>query len=75
MNEFDRLVEAQLKTMDQLLDLQTTLERYQIAFRTGEDVAEKILDTKQQLQGIQELFEIQTKQIIESFERDQAVHT
>ncbi|UOY91815.1 stress-induced protein [Ectobacillus sp. JY-23] len=75
MNEFDRLVEAQLKTMDQLLDLQTTLERYQTALRTGEDVAEKISDTKQQLQGIQELFEIQTKQIIESFERDQAVHT
>ncbi|WP_028399857.1 YgaB family protein [Ectobacillus panaciterrae] len=80
MSEFDRLVGTQLKTMDQLLDLQTKLERYQMMQRSLKDgaehqeIQERIQQTQQELRGVQEMFEQQTKQIIDSFQKEKFIH-
>jgi predicted amino acid-binding ACT domain protein len=80
MKEFDQLVGTQLKTMDQLLDLQTELERYQAIQRSlkekgeQEEIQKQIQRTQQALRGMQELFEQQTKQIIDFFQKEKSIH-
>ncbi|TYR79239.1 hypothetical protein FZC66_16630 [Priestia megaterium] len=82
MEEFNKLVTQQLETMDQLLFLQSEIERcqqiegellqLQQEVKLG-SVREEIVEMKQRLKEIQETFEIQTQEIISSYKRE-SVH-
>lgn len=82
MNLFDNLVREQLKTMDELLKLQTHLEYYQrLADAKCEEVDAKelhfirqeIYKTELGLKVLQENFERQTTAVIQSFENERAI--
>lgn len=82
MSLFDNLVGEQLKTMDELLKLQTHLEHYQqIANSKCEEVDAKelhfirqeILKTELALKTLQEKFERQTTAVIQSFENERTI--
>ncbi len=81
MKQFDLLVSEQLKTMDQLLDLQTELERYKSLeyLREGERDEESLRELRVEIQKRQQelhqlhlIFEQQTKQVIESFQQEKS---
>jgi hypothetical protein len=78
MEPFDRLVSEQLKTMDQLLFLQSEIERCQaieeelIELQNEaklQSIQEEIQQMKQQLKEIQQIFEKQTEEVIQSYQR------
>lgn len=80
MNEFNRLVAEQMKTMDQLLSLQSELERYQEVEQELkmlqqdtelENIQLEIAKVKKDLKDIQQTFEKQTEEVIRSY---QSVH-
>ena len=77
MKEFDRLVTEQMKTMDRLLFLQGELERCQeIETQLGEIQQESKLESvqleikrmKEELKEIQQIFEMQTEEVIRSYQ-------
>ena len=77
MNEFNRLVTEQMKTMDWLLFLQSELERCQeiemelraIQQETElESVQLEIAKMKKDLKEIQQTFEKQTEEVIRSYQ-------
>ncbi|CAM4337783.1 stress-induced protein [Bacillus manliponensis] len=82
MNLFDNLVGEQLKTMDELLKLQTHLEHYQQIINSKNEktdtkelhfIRQEILKTELELKALQEKFEKQTKAVIQSFENEKAI--
>ncbi|MFX3623314.1 MAG: YgaB family protein [Ectobacillus sp.] len=80
MREFDRLVGEQLKIMNELLDLQMELERYQRMSRIMKDhvkleeIQEHIQKTQRNLHTLQEAFEQQTHEVIQSFQKEKVIH-
>ncbi len=77
MNEFNRLVIKQMKTMDRLLFLQSELERCMeierelraIQLETEvESVQLEIANMKKDLKEIQQIFEQQTEEVIRSYQ-------
>jgi YgaB-like protein len=77
VKEFDRLVTEQMKTMDRLLFLQGELERCQeIETQLGEIQQESKLECvqleikrmKEELKEIQQIFEMQTEEVIRSYQ-------
>jgi len=80
---FDQLVGEQLKTMDKLLDLQSEIERCQdlknqLDILQDEaklkSIQDEIENMKEELNKIQQVFEKQTKEVIQSYE-DQRFET
>ncbi|WP_027410689.1 YgaB family protein [Anoxybacteroides tepidamans] len=78
MELFDRLVGEQLKTMEQLLFLQSEIERCQALEEelmelqneaNLQSVQEEIQQMKEQLKEIQQMFEKQTEEVIRSYRR------
>lgn len=77
MQEFNRLVAEQMKTMDRLLFLQAELERceeiksvlkeLQQASQAG-SIQLEILKMKEELKDIQQKFELQTEEVIRSYQ-------
>ncbi|KZZ84466.1 MULTISPECIES: YgaB family protein [Bacillaceae] len=76
MGKFDVLVEEQLRTMDKLLELQNEVERCQRIEREleklqNEDklrvVQNEIQVMKMELHSIQQTFEKQTEEVIQSY--------
>jgi hypothetical protein len=76
MELFDRLVGEQMKTMEQLLFLQSEIERCQAIEEELielqheaklQSVQEEIQQMKQQLKEIQRVFEKQTEEVIRSY--------
>ncbi|WP_428909525.1 YgaB family protein [Niallia sp. Krafla_26] len=77
MQEFNRLVAEQMKTMDRLLFLQGELERCQEIedqlkelqqASQIESVQQEILYMKEELKDIQQKFEMQTEEVIRSYQ-------
>lgn len=77
MNEFNRLVSEQMKTMDRLLFLQSELERCQeiemelkaIQRETElESIQLEIAKMKEDLREIQQTFEKQTEEVIRTYQ-------
>ncbi|HZG58968.1 MAG TPA: YgaB family protein [Anoxybacillus sp.] len=80
MEQFERLVNEQLKTMDQLLFLQEELERCQaiedelikLQNKTKlRSIQDEINAMKKQLREIQQIFEKQTEEVIQSYQQVQ----
>jgi predicted nuclease with TOPRIM domain len=80
VEQFERLVSEQLKTMDQLLFLQAELERCQaieeelikLQNKTKlRSIQDEINAMKKQLREIQQRFEKQTEEVIQSYQRAQ----
>ena len=80
MNEFDRLISEQLRTMDKLLFLQSEIERCQQIeqelcalqeFSEGDSVREVIKQKRNELAEIQAVFEKQTEEVIRHFQMEQ----
>ncbi|MFJ7830548.1 YgaB family protein [Peribacillus sp. NPDC097284] len=81
MEEFNRLINAQLKTMERLLYVQSEIERYQdiekkFLANQEEDkavtVQEEIQHRKLELKTIHETFERQTEDVIRCYQQEQA---
>jgi HD superfamily phosphohydrolase YqeK len=82
MKLFNDLVTAQMKTMDQLLYLQGEVERCE-AFKEElvklqdeakmKGLEEEIEKMKNELKDIQQTFERQTMEVIESFEKEKKI--
>ncbi|MDQ0273607.1 YgaB family protein [Cytobacillus purgationiresistens] len=77
MKKFDLLVEEQMKTMEQLLFLQSELERCEeievqlMSLQEGtelESVQYEIIRMKDELKEIHQLFENQTEAVIASYQ-------
>jgi len=77
MDRFDQLVREQLETMEQLLFLQSEIERCKILEAElsalqhetkRQAIHEEIEQMKQQLAEIQRLFEQQTEKVIRSYQ-------
>ena len=77
MEEFNRLVSEQMKTMDKLLFLQSELERCQeIEIQLKkleqenelESVQMELSKMKDELKEIQKMFEMQTEDVIRSYQ-------
>ncbi|MDZ5474553.1 YgaB family protein [Bacillus sp. 31A1R] len=77
MENFNRLVSSQLETMDKLLYLQAELERCQEIERelkrlqketNLDSIQKEIASMKQQLQEIHRIFELQTEEVIRSYQ-------
>ncbi|RFU62999.1 YgaB family protein [Peribacillus glennii] len=84
MKEFDRLINEQLKTMEKLLFLQSEIERCQeIEQQLGhlqeqtelDSINDEIIRMKQELSGIQDMFEQQTEEVIRFYQESQAALT
>ncbi|ABY41708.1 YgaB family protein [Bacillus mycoides] len=82
MNDFDKLVGEQLETMDELLKLQSHLEKYQQIEMSGRDTCDKkelhfirqeIYRTEIALKLLHEKFEQQTNNVIQSFETEKII--
>ncbi len=82
MNDFDNLVGEQLETMDELLKLQSHLEKYQQIEMSGRDTCDKkelhfirqeIYRTEIALKLLHEKFEQQTNNVIQSFETEKII--
>lgn len=80
MDEFDRLITEQLKTMDKLLFLQGEIERCQEIeqqlrslqeMTELETIREEVRLMKQELSGIQDIFEKQTEDVIACYQSGQ----
>jgi len=81
MEEFNRLINNQLKTMDKLLLLQSEIERCQdiekqlLALEEESEtvtIQEDIQLKKQELKSIHDMFEKQTEEVIRYFQQGQA---
>lgn len=81
MEEFNRLINNQLKTMDKLLLLQSEIERCQdiekqlITLQEESEavtIQEEIQLMKQELKSIHDMFERQTEEVIRYFQQEQA---
>lgn len=81
MEEFNRLINAQLKTMEKLLYVQSEIERCQdiekqFLAKQEEDkvmaIQEEIQDRKKELTKIHETFERQTEDVIRYYQQEQA---
>lgn len=77
MEDFNRLVSQQMKTMEKLLYLQAELERCQdieqelilLQQQTElESIQEEIVIMKQELKEIHQLFEKQTEEVIQTYQ-------
>jgi hypothetical protein len=77
MEDFNRLVSEQMKTMDKLLDLQLELERSQQVEQeliklqkvpNLESVQSEIIRIKNELKEIHHVFEQQTEEVIRSYQ-------
>ena len=77
MQEFNRLVAEQMQTMDRLLFLQSELERCQeienvlMELQQESQVASvqlEITKMKEELKDIQQKFELQTEEVIRSYQ-------
>ena len=77
MQEFNRLVAKQMQTMDRLLFLQSELERCQEIENVlkelqqesqVESVQLEIIKMKEELKDIQQKFELQTEEVIRSYQ-------
>jgi hypothetical protein len=77
VEEFNRLVTEQMKTMDKLLFLQSELERCQdIEIQLGkleqenelESVHLELAKMKDELKELQKMFELQTEDVIRSYQ-------
>ncbi|NMD71391.1 hypothetical protein HHO41_13885 [Bacillus sp. DNRA2] len=77
MNNFNRLISAQMKTMEQLLEIQSELELSQKREQellehqdvtTLEEVQSDIITKKQALREIHAIFEQQTEEVIRSYQ-------
>ncbi|WP_409304403.1 YgaB family protein [Peribacillus sp. SCS-155] len=77
MEKFDSLINEQMKTMEQLLFLQSEIERcqemeYQHSSLQGQTsqvlIKEEIKKMKAELLGIQEKFEQQTEEVIRCYQ-------
>lgn len=82
MSDFDKLVGEQLETMDELLKLQSHLEKYQQIEMSGRDTCDKkelhfirqeIYRTEIALKLLHEKFERQTNNVIQSFETEKII--
>lgn len=80
MNEFDRLISEQLRTMEKLLFLQSEIERCQQIeqelcelqkMSEGNSVREVIEQKRNELEEIQAVFEKQTEEVIRHFQMEQ----
>ncbi|WML49822.1 YgaB family protein [Neobacillus sp. PS3-34] len=78
MNNFNRLVSEQLKTMEKLLYIQAELERCQeieeeLQLLQNESELEsvhlEVLRMKKELREIQKIFEKQTEDVIQSYQK------
>jgi DNA mismatch repair ATPase MutS len=78
MNDFNRLVSEQMKTMEKLLELQSELERCQEIEKELvkleeeaklEDVQAEIIRMKNELKNIHRIFEQQTEEVIRSYQQ------
>lgn len=78
MNNFNRLVSEQLKTMEKLLYIQAELERCQeieeeLQLLQNESELEsvhlEVLRMKKELKEIQKIFEKQTEDVIQSYQK------
>ncbi|KWW18206.1 MULTISPECIES: YgaB family protein [Peribacillus] len=81
MEEFNRLINDQLKTMDKLLLLQSEIETCQdiekqlLALQEESEaitIQEEIQLKKQELKSIHDRFESQTEEVIRYFQQQQA---
>lgn len=81
MEEFNRLINTQLKTMEKLLYVQSEIERCQDIEKNfqatqeedkADAVREEIQIRKQELKKIHEMFEKQTEDVIHYFQHEQA---
>ncbi|MGE6612196.1 YgaB family protein [Peribacillus sp. NPDC076916] len=81
MEEFNRLINNQLKTMDKLLLLQSEIERCQdiekqlLALEEeseADTIQEEIQLKKRELKSIHDMFEKQTEEVIRYFQQGQA---
>jgi len=77
MQEFNRLVAKQMQTMDRLLFLQSELERCQeiknvlMELQQQSQIASvqlEIVKMKEELKDIQQKFELQTEEVIRSYQ-------
>lgn len=77
MTDFNRLVSEQMKTMDQLLNLQSELERFQEIEQDLkkhqeetklEDTQFEISRLKNELKEVHNVFEQQTEEVIRSYQ-------
>lgn len=77
MKNFNQLVNKQMKTMDQLLYLQDELTRCQQVKNKLQSLHDEtakiniqleIIEMKKELKEIQQLFELQTEQVINEYE-------
>ncbi|PLT33015.1 YgaB family protein [Bacillus sp. V5-8f] len=84
MKEFDRLINEQLKTMEKLLFLQSEIERCQEIEQQLRDLQEQteldsindeIIRMKQELSGIQDMFEQQTEEVIRFYQESHTALT
>jgi len=78
MNRFDELVSEQLKTMDKLLFIQSELERcQQLELELQEleretellAIKEEIHNMKLELQEIHKIFELQTEEVVRTYQQ------
>jgi hypothetical protein len=77
MQEFNRLVAKQMQTMDRLLFLQSELERCQEIETVLKELQQEsqvasvqleIIKMKKELKDIQQQFELQTEEVIRSYQ-------
>ena len=77
MQEFNRLVAEQMQTMDRLLFLQSELERCQEIENVLKELQQEsqvasvqleIIKMKKELKDIQQIFELQTEEVIRSYQ-------
>jgi hypothetical protein len=77
MQEFNRLVAKQMQTMDRLLFLQSELERCQEIENVLKELQQEsqvasvqleIIKKKEELKDIQQKFELQTEEVIRSYQ-------
>lgn len=77
MQEFNRLVAKQMQTMDRLLFLQSELERCQEIENVLKELQQEsqvasvqleIIKMKKELKNIQQQFELQTEEVIRSYQ-------
>ena len=78
MQEFNRLVAKQMQTMDRLLFLQSELERCQEIENVLKELQQEsqvasvqleITKMKEELKDIQQKFELQTEEVIRSYQQ------
>jgi predicted nuclease with TOPRIM domain len=81
MNNFNRLVYEQMMTMDKLLGIQGELEKFQVmeeelhnlqSSTDFENIQMEIKRMKKELAEVQQMFEKQTEEVIQSYHQMEA---